>query len=75
MLKCGARGSLLSIAQATGVKDGAEIAKLLPPQLGIADVEAAIAIGSNGMQRDFILETKLVTPENAKDFYFPGSPF
>ena len=70
-----AAGMGFAIAQTTGVKDGAEIAKLLPPQLGIGGDQATKALDESEKQVDFILETRLVTPENAKDFYFPESPF
>ena len=69
-----AAGMGLAAARLTGAK-GDAIAALLPPQLGIDPAAAAAALQSSGKQADFILETKVVTPENAKDFYFPESPF
>ena len=69
-----AAGMGLAAARVTGAK-GDAIAALLPPQLGIDPAAAAAALQSTGKQADFILETKVVTPENAKDFYFPESPF
>ena len=70
-----AAGMGLAAARVTGAQ-GDAIAALLPPQLGIDPAAAAKAVGAtDGKQVDFILETKLVTPDNAKDFYFPDSPF
>ena len=69
-----AAGMGFAMARITGA-EGAAVAALLPPQLGIAADKAAEAIRDSDGQRDFILETKLVTPANAKDFYFPDSPF
>ena len=69
-----AAGMGFAIAHVTGA-DGAAAAALLPPQLGIGADAASEALQKADKQRDFILETKLVTPANAKDFYFPDSPF
>ena len=70
-----AAGMGFAIAKTLGVTDAAEAAKFLPPQLGIGAEQAEKALAEGDKQIDFILETRLVTPENAKDFYFPESPF
>ena len=69
-----AAGMGFALARATGAQ-GDAVAALLPAQLGISPAAAAEAVLPSDRQRDFILETKLVTPENARDFYFPESPF
>lgn len=70
-----AAGMGFAVAKITGVTEADAIAKLLPPQLGIRGEDAAAALKDGEKQVDFILETRLVTPENAADFYFPESPF
>ncbi len=72
-----AAGMGFAMAEVSGAKTAEDIAALLPPQLGISPEQAlSVREGAGGKtQKDFILETRLVTPENAKDFYFPESPF
>lgn len=71
-----AAGMGFAIAEVSGAKTGEDIAKLLPPQLGISPEAVQPVMDRDAKkQKDFILETRLVTPENAKDFYFPESPF
>ena len=71
-----AAGMGFAIAAATGVTDPAAVAALIPSQLGItAEQAAAVLAAPAGQQADLVLETRLVTPENAADFYFPDSPF
>ncbi len=70
-----AAGMGFAIAKTSGVADAAEAAKLLPAQLGIGAEQAAKALAESDKQIDFILETRLVTPEQAAAFYFPESPF
>lgn len=70
-----AAGMGFALARVTGV-EGDGVAALLPAQLGVDPGQAAKAVaGPVGQQRDFLLETRLVTPANAADFYFPDSPF
>ena len=67
-----AAGMGFALAKVTKAEDAAAF---LPPQLGIDSAAAAKALEDGDKQTDFILETRLVTPENAQDFYFPESPF
>lgn len=70
-----AAGMGFALAKVSDVADAAGVAALLPSQLGISGEAAAKALAPSEKQVDFILETRLVTPENAADFYFPESPF
>jgi ribose transport system substrate-binding protein len=51
-----------------------ETAKRIPPHLGLSAEDLDVEPDENG-QRHIKLGVHLITPENAKDYYFPDSVY
>ncbi|MEX0775694.1 MAG: substrate-binding domain-containing protein [Phycisphaeraceae bacterium] len=53
----------------------AEVARQIPPHLGVDEAQVEKALEKSDKQTDVHLDVHLITPENAKEFYFPESVY
>ncbi len=68
-----AAGIHIAAGQMRG-QDAEAIAKRLPPHLGLTADDLKVNPDADG-QRHIKLDVHLITPENAKDYYFPDSVY